>query len=115
MLIPKPPLPPSLPPSLLLLSLYSSLAPALRVPYSIAWAGGKITSNKEEATLQFLRRKQAQGNHTFTPEQLVLLKRMTETKGERREGGGGVVQTNDGKRGREEGREGWVGCTCAGV
>jgi len=52
--------------------------------------------------LQFLRRKQAQGNHTFTPEQLALLKRMTGAEG----GGGGVVQTNDGERGMKGGREG---------
>jgi hypothetical protein len=28
--------------------------------HSIAWAGGRITSNKEEAMIQFLRRKQGQ-------------------------------------------------------
>lgn len=94
---------PSFPLFLLPSSLHSSLAPppSLRFPHSIAWAGGKITSNKEEATLQFLRRKQAQGNHTFTPEQLALLKRMTGT-----EGGGterGVIQTTDGKRGMKGG------------
>ncbi|GAB5036968.1 Hypothetical protein NocV09_05500220 [Nannochloropsis oceanica] len=74
-------------------------------PRRIAWAGGKITTNKEEATLQFLRRKQAQGTHTFTPEQLALLKRMTRTGGGETERG--VMQTSDGVQSfrQDEGRK----------
>lgn len=42
----------------------------------IAWAGGKITSNKEEAMLAFLRRKQKQGG--LNDEQKAILQKLAE-------------------------------------
>ncbi|CAN0198955.1 unnamed protein product [Ectocarpus sp. 12 AP-2014] len=45
------------------------------LPKRIAWPGGKIVSNKDEALANFLRRKVDQGQ-TLTPEQMAMLKRM---------------------------------------
>eukprot|EP00618_Florenciella_parvula_P026751 CAMPEP_0119542140 /NCGR_PEP_ID=MMETSP1344-20130328/53398_1 /TAXON_ID=236787 /ORGANISM="Florenciella parvula, Strain CCMP2471" /LENGTH=194 /DNA_ID=CAMNT_0007586289 /DNA_START=27 /DNA_END=608 /DNA_ORIENTATION=- len=42
----------------------------------MAWDGGKITTNKEEATLIFLRKKQARGE-VLTSEQLVIIEKFS--------------------------------------
>eukprot|EP00752_Nemacystus_decipiens_P002134 g2035.t1 len=85
------------------------------LPKRIAWPGGKIVSNKDEALASFLRRKLDQGQ-TLTPEQMAMLERMVEPNaqvpaataatttvgGKRKErgagngggGGGGVADTD---------------------
>lgn len=48
--------------------------PVPAAPKRIAWPGGKITSNKEEATLRFLRKKQSRGE-PLTEEQIAVVER----------------------------------------
>ncbi|CAM9935454.1 unnamed protein product, partial [Laminaria digitata] len=45
----------------------------------IAWPGGKIVSNKDEALASFLRRKLDQGQ-TLTPDQMAMLEKMVDSR-----------------------------------
>ncbi|CAM9333669.1 unnamed protein product, partial [Hapterophycus canaliculatus] len=47
------------------------------LPKRIAWPGGKIVSNKDEALASFLRRKLDQGQ-VLTPEQVAMLEKMVD-------------------------------------
>jgi len=71
----------------------SSLSSDLPHPSRIAWAGGRISSNADEAIMKFLKRQQAKGV-PLTAEQKALLERCF--KEEKTGAHRAVVQTGDG-------------------
>ncbi|CAM9438543.1 unnamed protein product [Ectocarpus sp. 6 AP-2014] len=73
------------------------------LPKRIAWPGGKIVSNKDEALANFLRRKVDQGQ-TLTPEQMAMLRRMAYPKASASVplGGSGVGTTTAAARGKRK-------------
>ncbi|CAM9559176.1 unnamed protein product [Ectocarpus sp. 8 AP-2014] len=75
------------------------------LPKRIAWPGGKIVSNKDEALANFLRRKVDQGQ-TLTPEQMAMLKRMaySNTSASVPPGGSGGGTTAAASRGKRKAR-----------